>query len=234
MSSKTGTVTVAVMQSDAFGIEFAPYTHPIEFHVEDFEAAKAELESRGVEFVGDVIDSGVCWQVIFRDPMATRSAIHHRYAPEASAQALRLGSKGPRHLREHRGAVDVGVHLPLMEFGDEGLSLARLESTVDAARECGIVAISANDHLRLSPLPGSMARPLSQRWSSVSWRPGAGDDDLPGRLAGAGALGEDARRHWMFRPADGSSPASDPTFEARLRRDRSALRRQMEAVRRGL
>ena len=42
--------------------------------------------------------------------------------------------------------MELGVHLPLMEFGDEGLSLARLTRTVDAARECGFAAISANDH----------------------------------------------------------------------------------------
>ena len=42
--------------------------------------------------------------------------------------------------------MELGVHLPLMELGDEGQSLARLARTVDAARECGFAAISANDH----------------------------------------------------------------------------------------
>ena len=42
--------------------------------------------------------------------------------------------------------MELGVHLPLMEFGDEGQSLARLTDAVDAARECGFAAISANDH----------------------------------------------------------------------------------------
>ncbi len=42
--------------------------------------------------------------------------------------------------------MELGVHLPLMEFGDEGQSLARLARSVDAARECGFAAISANDH----------------------------------------------------------------------------------------
>ncbi|HEX5894457.1 MAG TPA: VOC family protein [Solirubrobacterales bacterium] len=81
---ETGSLTIAVMQSDAFGIEFAPHTHPIELHVDDFEAAKAELESRGVEFVTDTIDSGVCWQAIFNDPDGNSLAIHHRYAPPAT------------------------------------------------------------------------------------------------------------------------------------------------------
>jgi catechol 2,3-dioxygenase-like lactoylglutathione lyase family enzyme len=78
---ETGNLTIAVMQSDAFGLEFHANTHPIEFHVDDFEGAKAELESRGVTFEGDVIDSGVCWQTFFADPDGNALAIHHRYAP---------------------------------------------------------------------------------------------------------------------------------------------------------
>ena len=74
-----GPLTIALMQSDAFGQEFAPHAMPIEFHVDDFDAAKAELESRGVKFTTDTIDSGVCWQAIFEDPDGNSLAIHHRY-----------------------------------------------------------------------------------------------------------------------------------------------------------
>jgi alkanesulfonate monooxygenase SsuD/methylene tetrahydromethanopterin reductase-like flavin-dependent oxidoreductase (luciferase family) len=42
--------------------------------------------------------------------------------------------------------VDFGVHLPLMQFGPQALSRERLEEAVDAARDCGFAAISANDH----------------------------------------------------------------------------------------
>ncbi len=63
---ETGNLTIAVMQSDAFGLEFKPNTHPLEFRVEDFDAAKSELESKGVEFEGDTIDSGVCYQAFFQ------------------------------------------------------------------------------------------------------------------------------------------------------------------------
>jgi catechol 2,3-dioxygenase-like lactoylglutathione lyase family enzyme len=77
---ETGTVTIALLQVDAFNIDFSSSTTPLEFHVDDFEAAKAELESRGVEFVTDVIDSGVCKQAIFQDPDGNALAIHHRYA----------------------------------------------------------------------------------------------------------------------------------------------------------
>ena len=42
--------------------------------------------------------------------------------------------------------MELGVHLPLMEFGQEGQSLARLQRAADAARECGFAAVAANDH----------------------------------------------------------------------------------------
>jgi alkanesulfonate monooxygenase SsuD/methylene tetrahydromethanopterin reductase-like flavin-dependent oxidoreductase (luciferase family) len=46
--------------------------------------------------------------------------------------------------------VKIGLHLPLMEFRGEGLSLSRLRDAVDAARDCGLAAISANDHFVFS------------------------------------------------------------------------------------
>ena len=84
---ETGNLTIAVMQSDAFGIEFRPNNNPIELHVEDFDAAHAELESRGIEFKGETLDSGVCYQAFFEDPDGNALAIHHRYAPHQPAQA---------------------------------------------------------------------------------------------------------------------------------------------------
>jgi catechol 2,3-dioxygenase-like lactoylglutathione lyase family enzyme len=79
---ETGNLTIAVMQSDAFGVEFRPHTHPIEFRVDDVAAARAELESRGVTFKGEIIDSGVCHQTFFEDPDGNALALHHRYAPK--------------------------------------------------------------------------------------------------------------------------------------------------------
>jgi catechol 2,3-dioxygenase-like lactoylglutathione lyase family enzyme len=83
MEFETGNLTIAVMQSDAFGLEFKPNTHPLEFQVQDFDAAKSELESKGVEFEGQTIDSGVCYQAFFRDPDGNALGIHHRYAEGA-------------------------------------------------------------------------------------------------------------------------------------------------------
>ncbi len=78
---ETGTVTIALMACEALGIEFSPHRVPIALHVDDVEAARAELEGRGVTFLGETIDSGVCLQAIFRDPDGNVLDLHHRYAP---------------------------------------------------------------------------------------------------------------------------------------------------------
>ena len=80
---ETGNLPNAVMQSDEFGLEVHANNHPIELRVDDVAAARAELESRGVEFEGDILDSGVCHQAFFEDPDGNALAIHHRYAPPA-------------------------------------------------------------------------------------------------------------------------------------------------------
>jgi catechol 2,3-dioxygenase-like lactoylglutathione lyase family enzyme len=81
---ETGTLTIAVMQSDAFGLEFKPHTHPIALHVEDVAAARAELENQGVTFGADTIDSGVCHMAYFSDPDGNALMFHHRYAPPSA------------------------------------------------------------------------------------------------------------------------------------------------------
>jgi len=78
---ETGTVTIAVLESEAFGIEFRPHGHPIALHVEDVEAARAELESRGIAFAAETMDSGVCHMAHFKDPDGNALMLHHRYAP---------------------------------------------------------------------------------------------------------------------------------------------------------
>jgi predicted enzyme related to lactoylglutathione lyase len=79
---ETGSLTIAVMQSDAFGIEFQPHSHPIALHVDDVQTAREELESKGVEFAADTMDSGVCHMAHFRDPDGNVLMFHHRYAPK--------------------------------------------------------------------------------------------------------------------------------------------------------
>jgi catechol 2,3-dioxygenase-like lactoylglutathione lyase family enzyme len=77
---ETGSLTLAVMESAAFGSEFSPAAG-IALHVDDVAAARGELESRGVEFMGDILDSGVCHMAFFKDPDGNNLILHHRYAP---------------------------------------------------------------------------------------------------------------------------------------------------------
>lgn len=78
---ETGNLTLQVLDATAVGQEFKPSTHPIAFHVEDVEATRADLESKGISFLGDTMDSGVCHMAPFRDPDGNVLLIHHRYAP---------------------------------------------------------------------------------------------------------------------------------------------------------
>jgi predicted enzyme related to lactoylglutathione lyase len=80
---ETGSLTIALMQSDAFGVEFERHSHPIALHVDDVEAARGELEAKGLEFVADTMDSGVCHMAHFSDPDGNALMLHHRYAPPA-------------------------------------------------------------------------------------------------------------------------------------------------------
>jgi predicted enzyme related to lactoylglutathione lyase len=80
---ETGSLTIALMEPEAFGMRSGPSTSAIALQVEDVEVARAELERKGVEFKGATIDSGVCLQAIFEDPDGNILILHHRYAPRA-------------------------------------------------------------------------------------------------------------------------------------------------------
>ena len=81
---ETGNLTLAILEAAAFGLEFKPSGHPIALRVDDVPAARAQLESHGVAFHGDIVDSGVCHQAFFRDPVGNALILHHRYAPRTS------------------------------------------------------------------------------------------------------------------------------------------------------
>jgi predicted enzyme related to lactoylglutathione lyase len=78
---ETGSLTLSIIESKAFGIEFAPHGHPVALHVDDVAATREELEGRGVEFAAATLDSGVCHMAHFRDPDGNVLMLHSRYAP---------------------------------------------------------------------------------------------------------------------------------------------------------
>jgi predicted enzyme related to lactoylglutathione lyase len=78
---ETGNLTLQVLEAAAVGQEFKPSTHPIAFHVDNVEATRAGLESKGIGFLAETMDSGVCHLVPFADPDGNVLMLHHRYAP---------------------------------------------------------------------------------------------------------------------------------------------------------
>ena len=77
-----GDTCFGIWEPERFGMEFAPQrqAHPA-LHVADVAAARAELEAKGVEFLGETFDTGVCHMAFFRDPDGNDLMLHHRYAP---------------------------------------------------------------------------------------------------------------------------------------------------------
>jgi len=76
---ETGDLTLAFIPAEKLGREFVASSAAIVLRVDDVATAKAELESRGVQFQTDVIDSGTCHQAYFADPDGNALGIHHIY-----------------------------------------------------------------------------------------------------------------------------------------------------------
>ncbi len=84
---ETGNLTLQLLEAEALGLEVHRSRNPIALHVDDVAAARASLESKGVTFQGDTIDSGVCHMAFFEDPDGNALMLHHRYAPRNARNA---------------------------------------------------------------------------------------------------------------------------------------------------
>jgi catechol 2,3-dioxygenase-like lactoylglutathione lyase family enzyme len=76
-----GQVTLDVFNPTSVGQAFAPSPAGIAIRVDDVAAARAELEGKGVQFDGAIVDTGVCHFTFFRDPDGNKLMLHRRYAP---------------------------------------------------------------------------------------------------------------------------------------------------------
>jgi catechol 2,3-dioxygenase-like lactoylglutathione lyase family enzyme len=78
-------LSLYLMDPSNIGRQFeGPHTAHIALRVSDVAETRRELEHRGIEFEGDIFDSGVCHMAFFKDPDGNRLMLHRRYAPHES------------------------------------------------------------------------------------------------------------------------------------------------------
>ena len=78
---ETGNVSLYLVNPAAIGAEFMPHNSHIALRVPDVAATRKALEAKGVEFEGEILDTGVCHMAFFRDSEGNALMLHRRYAP---------------------------------------------------------------------------------------------------------------------------------------------------------
>jgi catechol 2,3-dioxygenase-like lactoylglutathione lyase family enzyme len=77
-----GDTCLSLWVPELAGFEFTPQkNHYLALRVPDVAAARTDLEAKGVEFRGDVLNTGVCHMAFFSDPDGNDLMLHRRYAP---------------------------------------------------------------------------------------------------------------------------------------------------------
>jgi catechol 2,3-dioxygenase-like lactoylglutathione lyase family enzyme len=76
-----GQVTLDVFDPSSIGQPFAPSAAGIAIRVPDVAAARADLETKGVEFDGEIVHTSVCDMTFFKDPDGNAFILHRRFAP---------------------------------------------------------------------------------------------------------------------------------------------------------
>ena len=76
---RCGQVTLDVFDPSSIGQPFARSPAGLALRVPDVDAARAELEGKGVVFDGDTIQTGVCHQAWFKDPDGNALMLHRRF-----------------------------------------------------------------------------------------------------------------------------------------------------------
>ena len=78
---ETGNISLYLVDPTRIGATFAPHTAHIALRVPDVTEARKQLEEAGVEFEGEILDTGVCHMTFFKDPDGNALMLHRRYAP---------------------------------------------------------------------------------------------------------------------------------------------------------
>ena len=81
---ETDNLTLSVYNPEQMGMDHNRNPNPIALHVDDVPAAREEFAARGVEFMGETLDTGVCHMAFFADPDGNALMLHGRYAPRVT------------------------------------------------------------------------------------------------------------------------------------------------------
>ena len=72
-----GDTCFAIWEPEKMGMTFAPQKNAhMALHVDDIEAARTELEDKGVVFLGETIENPVCFMALFTDPDGNDLMLH--------------------------------------------------------------------------------------------------------------------------------------------------------------
>jgi predicted enzyme related to lactoylglutathione lyase len=83
-----GETCFAIWQPTDYGLTFMPQKGAaLALRVDDIDASRAALEAKGVQFVGETFDTGVCKMAPFVDPDGNDVMLHSRYAPRRDGAA---------------------------------------------------------------------------------------------------------------------------------------------------
>jgi catechol 2,3-dioxygenase-like lactoylglutathione lyase family enzyme len=75
-------VSVYLIRMEDVGSTWSgPHSAHVALRVPDVAETRKELEAKGVEFEGDILDTSVCHMAFFKDPDGNQFMLHRRYAP---------------------------------------------------------------------------------------------------------------------------------------------------------
>jgi catechol 2,3-dioxygenase-like lactoylglutathione lyase family enzyme len=78
---ETGNLTLMVIDPPGLDAGQRTSRNAVALRVDDVHESRTHLESRGVPFNGDTMDTGDCHQAFFADPDGNMLILHHRYTP---------------------------------------------------------------------------------------------------------------------------------------------------------
>ena len=79
MELRCGQVTLDVFDPSSIGQQFAVSPAGLALRVDDVDAARTELEAKGVVFDGDTVETRVCRMAFFKDPDGNALLLHRRF-----------------------------------------------------------------------------------------------------------------------------------------------------------